>query len=69
MVQQLCDPNEYREVVIAMIIGDDITYLVKRVSGQRQDRNFRHLEHEDNLLDNWSLDLKPGCAAAYIMAW
>lgn len=52
-----------------MIIGDDVTYLVKRVSGQRQDRNFRHLEHEDNLLDNWSLELKPGCAAAYIMAW
>jgi hypothetical protein len=66
-IEQLCKSRGHTDVVVATVVGDDVTSKV--VSAGKAGLQFRHLDHEEKLLEDWSPDLKPSCAAAYIGAW
>ncbi|KIW79019.1 hypothetical protein Z517_08859 [Fonsecaea pedrosoi CBS 271.37] len=61
-VQALCVERGYKDTVVAAILGDDVSDLVTDPS-KRRSLHFPHLDHQDRLLDEWSLD--PICANAY----
>ncbi|EMC95207.1 hypothetical protein BAUCODRAFT_72418 [Baudoinia panamericana UAMH 10762] len=67
-VEQLCEARGHSDVVVATIVGDDVSHLVKQ-TGKGSRPHLHHLDHEDQLLDNWDLDAEPTSAAAYIGAW
>ncbi|OAL26523.1 hypothetical protein AYO20_10092 [Fonsecaea nubica] len=62
-VQALCVERGYKDTVVAAVLGDDVSDLVTDPS-KRRSLHFPHLDHQDRLLDEWSLD--PICANAYI---
>lgn len=68
-VEQLCESRGLHEIVVATVVGDDVTHVVKRSQSGDTGLKFRHLDHEEMLLDDWDSDLEPTCAAAYIGAW
>ncbi|KAF2653250.1 DUF1446-domain-containing protein [Lophiostoma macrostomum CBS 122681] len=64
-VQKLCDERGYDDLVVASVIGDDISDILRdpqRISGLR----LQHLDHKEKQLADW--DLKPLCGNAYIGA-
>ena len=68
-IEELCKSRGHDNVVVATVVGDDVSHLVKRSSSGNSSLQFRHLDHGEQLLDNWEPDLEPTCAAAYIGAW
>jgi len=69
-VEELCKERGL-SLTIATVVGDDVTDLVTRrpAEGGSSALSFKHLDHEEQLLDDWDPDLKPSCAAAYIGCW
>lgn len=63
-VQDLCQARGYKDTVIATVLGDDISDLI-RDPDARQD--LVHLDHPEWLFKDWSLDAH--CGVAYIGAW
>lgn len=55
-VEQLCRARGHRGIVVATIVGDDVSDQVIR-STKSQTLPFRHLDHDDQLLRNWDQDL------------
>jgi hypothetical protein len=64
-VQKLCDERGYDDLVVASVVGDDISDML-----QDKDRMSRlglqHLDHKERQLADW--ELKPLCGNAYIGA-
>lgn len=71
-IEELCRSRGHDDIIVATVVGDDVSHLVKRSSTGKtelQNLQFRHLDHEEQLLGEWDPDLEPTCAAAYIGAW
>lgn len=62
-VQDLCKRRGHGDVVIAAVLGDDVTDIITDPQ-RRSQLQFAHLDHQERLLDNW--ELEPFCATAYI---
>lgn len=67
-VDELCRTRGHG-LVVATILGDDVSHLLKRGKSGRRVLEFPHLDHQEQLLENWDSELEPTCAAAYIGAW
>ncbi|KAJ9622496.1 hypothetical protein H2203_006721 [Taxawa tesnikishii (nom. ined.)] len=67
-VEELCRSRGH-DIVVATILGDDVSHLVTKTKSGQRAFAFPHLDHEEQLLENWNPDLEPSCAAAYIGAW
>ena len=68
-IEELCRSRGLEDVVVATVVGDDVSHFLKRSDSRKAALQFKHLDHEEQLLDNWDPDLKPTCAVAYIGAW
>lgn len=62
-VVALCVERGYTNTVVAAVLGDDVSDLVTDPN-KRHALRFHHLDHEDQLLQDWNLE--PVCANAYI---
>ncbi|KAH9203635.1 hypothetical protein DL95DRAFT_529569 [Leptodontidium sp. 2 PMI_412] len=62
-VQELCKKKGHPDVVIASVIGDDISSMIGSPE-KRKGLNFPHLDHADQSLGGWELD--PMTGNAYI---
>lgn len=62
-VQDLCRRRGYGDVVIAAVLGDDVTPVLTDTQ-KRNQLQFAHLDHQERLLESW--ELEPFCATAYI---
>ena len=67
-VEELCQTRGHN-LVVATILGDDVSYLLKQGKSGQRALEFPHLDHQNQLLEDWDPDLEPTCAAAYIGAW
>ncbi|TIA40666.1 DUF1446-domain-containing protein [Aureobasidium pullulans] len=67
-VEELCQSRGH-DLVVATILGDDVSYLLKQGKSGQRALEFPHLDHQNQLLEDWDPDLEPTCAAAYIGAW
>ncbi|KAH0285483.1 DUF1446-domain-containing protein [Aureobasidium namibiae CBS 147.97] len=67
-VDELCKTRGH-DLVVATILGDDVSHLLKKRKHGHRVLGFPHLDHEEQLLEDWDSDLEPTCAAAYIGAW
>lgn len=68
-IAELCHARKLHDLVIATVIGDDVTHLLGRPAKGEPASRFRHLDHEDMFIEDWSADLRPSCAVAYMGAW
>jgi hypothetical protein len=63
-VQEMCHSRGHRDVVIAMVLGDDISHIV---TDPEKRKKLLHLDHSEWALEDWQLE--PYCGVAYIGAW
>ena len=61
----LCKEKGHSQVLVASVLGDDISEPIQRKEPGFQD--LHHLDHVEWKLKDWPL--KPHCAVAYIGAW
>ncbi|KAK5175648.1 uncharacterized protein LTR77_000787 [Saxophila tyrrhenica] len=66
-IENLCRQRGHDDVVVATVVGDDVSSLI--TSEGKGGLKFQHLDHAEQLLDDWNPDLTPSCAAAYIGAF
>jgi len=64
-VRELCDSRGYNNIVVASILGDDVSDFVTSTQGKGTGK-LMHLDYEDVFLEDW--ELEPYCGAAYIGA-
>jgi len=67
-VEELCQSRGHG-LVVATILGDDVSHLLKKAKSGHRVLDFPHLDHQEQLLEDWDPELEPTCAAAYIGAW
>jgi hypothetical protein len=67
-VQKLCQETGHDQVVVAQIIGDDISELL-RDKERRKKLGLHHLDHPEQALGDWVLQENIHCGVAYIGAW
>ena len=67
-VEELCCRTGHENVVVAQVVGDDITPLLNNKE-ERRKLELRHLDHEELALDAWELSEEVNCGVAYIGAW
>jgi hypothetical protein len=65
-VRELCVTRGYEDLVVAAVVGDDITNLLK-AADKRDLLQLHHLDHEKRRLQDWDRD--PICGNAYIGSW
>jgi hypothetical protein len=63
-VHDMCLGKGYRDVNIAVVLGDDISELVQDPKARS---SLAHLDHPDWICEDWPLE--PHCGVAYIGAW
>lgn len=61
----LCKERGHSKVMVASVLGDDISEPIQKKEAGFQD--LHHLDHDEWKLKDWPL--KPHCAVAYIGAW
>ncbi|KAH8700746.1 hypothetical protein BGW36DRAFT_374886 [Talaromyces proteolyticus] len=66
-VEELCRRKGCEQVIVAQVLGDDISDLVTNSDGLEHNSGLHHLDHEDWRLRDWKL--RPHCGVAYIGAW
>jgi hypothetical protein len=67
-VEELCRATGHKEVVVAQVVGDDITELLKD-KDMRRKLEMHHLDHEEQNLAGWDMNEQIQCGVAYIGAW
>lgn len=67
-VEELCRMTGHEEVVVAQVVGDDITELL-RDKERRRKLKLQHLDHAELTLGEWELSEEVRCGVAYIGAW
>jgi hypothetical protein len=67
-VQKLCQKTGHDKVIVAQIVGDDISELLMDKEKRRK-LNLHHLDHAEQTLDDWNLEKDIHCGVAYIGAW
>lgn len=65
-VQELCVERGYEDIVVAAVVGDDITDLLS-APDKRDILQLHHLDDEKRRLQDW--DRHPICGNAYIGSW
>ncbi|KAH8886147.1 DUF1446-domain-containing protein [Thozetella sp. PMI_491] len=65
-VQQLCSSRGYGDLVVAAVLGDDVSDLLKDPKTKSTLLSLVHLDHQEKHLRDWDPDLKPLCGNAYI---
>lgn len=65
VVEDMCRSKGHANVVVATVLGDDVTDVV--VHGSKG--QFQHLDHADWTLSEWNESHAPTNAAAYLGAW
>jgi hypothetical protein len=65
-VEELCRRTGHEQVVVAQVVGDDITKLLK--DKERQKLELHHLDYEEQRLGDWDLNEEVHCGVAYIGA-
>ena len=63
--QDLCQDRGSQDLVVATVIGDDISELLQRQGPELQ--SLHHIDHQNWQLADWPL--QPLCGVAYIGAW
>ncbi|CAG8022599.1 unnamed protein product [Penicillium salamii] len=63
-VQQMCYERGHEDMVVAMVLGDDIS---QTVTDSTKRKNLLHLDHPEWALNEW--ELEPYSGVAYIGAW
>lgn len=66
-VEELCKRKGHQNIVVASIVGDDVSNLLSRPL-ERKSLRLTHLDHEDQLLNDWNLESEVHCAVAYLGA-
>ncbi len=66
-VAQLCQEKGHGDVVVACVVGDDISHLLTQ-PGALKTLNLSHLYHVDQSLEDWELRAEVRCAVAYLGA-
>jgi len=66
-VDELCKERGL-DLLVAVIEGDDVTHLLGDAAGKGK-LNFAHLDHPEQVIEDWNDQLRPECAVAYIGAW
>ena len=67
-VEALCRATGHKEVVVAQVVGDDITELL-RDKDARKKLELHHLDHQEQALGGWDLNEQIHSGVAYIGAW
>jgi hypothetical protein len=67
-VEKLCQQTGHERVIVAQVVGDDITELLKDKERRRK-LKLPHLDHEEQTLGDWGLNKEIHCGVAYIGAW
>lgn len=65
-VRELCTARGYPDVLVAAVVGDDISDILKDPK-RFSELELPHLDHQKRRLSDW--DLKPVCGNAYIGSW
>lgn len=65
-VQELCASRGYDEVIVAAVVGDDVSELLNDPETKESVLSLVHLDHKARLLGDWDPDLEPLCGNAYI---
>lgn len=63
-IQDMCRVRGHKDMVIAMVLGDDIS---QAVTDPVKCENLLHLDHPEWALKDWKFE--PYCGVAYIGAW
>lgn len=63
-IRHMCCEKGHKDVVVAMVLGDDISTVIKDPAKRE---NLLHLDHAEWALKEWHLE--PHCGVAYIGAW
>ncbi|KAJ5812490.1 hypothetical protein N7474_008791 [Penicillium riverlandense] len=63
-VLEICHAGGHKDVVIAMVLGDDISQMV---TDPAKRENLLHLDHSEWALRDW--ELEPHCGVAYMGGW
>lgn len=66
-VSALYESRDLSRMTVAMVIGDDVTHLLKQ-NGERE-LNFSRLDDENVTINGGCSNLNSCCAVAYIGAW
>lgn len=53
-VKELCKERGHHDIIVASVIGDDISHLISHSAAQKM-QQLCHLDHSDMLLQNWDL--------------
>ncbi|QKX56395.1 uncharacterized protein TRUGW13939_03498 [Talaromyces rugulosus] len=64
-VEELCHERGHKDVLIASVLGDDISEMIQNRATALE--CLHHLDHEEWKLADWPLN--PLCGVAYIGAW
>ncbi|PVH85591.1 DUF1446-domain-containing protein [Cadophora sp. DSE1049] len=67
-VEELCRQRGHDQVVVAQVVGDDITEMLMNREGKAR-LDLRHLDHENSHLGDWQMSEEVHCGVAYIGAW
>jgi Acyclic terpene utilisation family protein AtuA len=68
-VQEMCVERGQGGLVVASVVGDDISHLLKGKGREESKKQFRHLDHWECPLGGWELANNVTSAVAYIGAW
>jgi uncharacterized protein YihD (DUF1040 family) len=66
-VEELCRERGHEKVVVASVLGDDISNLISQPA-MRKLLKFPHLDHVEQTLDTWNLASEIECGVAYLGA-
>jgi hypothetical protein len=66
-VEELCRERGYDKVIVASVVGDDISALLSHPA-TRKALDFSHLDHSDQSLEHWNLTVDIECGVAYLGA-
>jgi hypothetical protein len=66
-VQELCDTKGHGSVVVACVVGDDISHVLAHQK-LRKSMNLSHLDRAEQFLDDWDMASEVHCGVAYIGA-
>ena len=68
-VSDLCESRALSHLVVATVVGGDVSHLLDADQYSKPALSFRHLDDESVTLELWATQLRPSCAVAYTGAW
>lgn len=65
-VRELCASRGHGSLIVAAVLGDDLSGLLKDVDMKERLMSLVHLDHPDRSLQHWQPDPEVLCGSAYI---